>query len=51
MTVSELIEELKKFKDEDKLVIIDDDGNTFACPKPRIWNFEDEAGSPVAFFV
>ena len=49
MTIKELIEKLQKF-DEDKLVIIDNDGNTFGVDNPEIWNEEDPE-SPVAFYV
>lgn len=48
MTVSELIEKLQKF-DGEKLVIVDDDGNTWGCPDPEIWN-ENDPESPIAFY-
>ncbi len=50
-TIKELIEHLKKF-DEDKLVILDDDGNTYGIDEATIsiWN-EKDPESPVAIYI
>jgi len=51
MTVKELIELLGKL-DPDKLVIIDDDGNTYGLDdnEVSIWN-ENDPESPVAIYI
>jgi hypothetical protein len=51
MTVKELIERLQKF-DEDKLVILDDDGNTYGLDDNEIdiWN-ESDPESPIAIYI
>ena len=51
MTVYELIEQLRNYH-PDRLVIIDNDGNTEDCPAPALWDEKDyHDNSPVAFFI
>ena len=51
MTVKELIKLLEKL-DPDKLVIIDDNGNTYGLDSDEIsiWN-ENDPESPVAIYI